>query len=42
MVRAARVFTKRKEEGGLPIPLDDAHSVGQFIGTEYSPHRYPL
>ncbi len=42
MMRAARVFKKKREEGALPIQLDDAHSVGLFVGTEYSPHRYPL
>jgi GT2 family glycosyltransferase len=42
MLRAARVFTGKKDKGDLPVQLDDAHSVGLFIGTEYSPHRYPL
>jgi GT2 family glycosyltransferase len=42
MVRAARVFMKKKEEGRLPIPLDDDHRVGHFINYEYARHRYPL
>jgi GT2 family glycosyltransferase len=42
LARAARVFAKRKEEGRLPIPLDDTHSVGQFVDGEYARHRYPL
>lgn len=42
MVRAARVFMKKKEEGRLPIPLDNAHNVGHFINYEYARHRYPL
>jgi GT2 family glycosyltransferase len=42
MVRAARVFTKKKEEGRLPIPLDNTHSVGHFIDYKYAYHRYPL
>jgi GT2 family glycosyltransferase len=42
MVRAARVFMKKKEEGRLPIQLDKTHSVGQFIEFLYARHRYPL
>jgi GT2 family glycosyltransferase len=42
MVRAARVFMKKKEDGRLPIPLDKTHSIGQFIDYRYARHRYPL
>jgi GT2 family glycosyltransferase len=42
MLRAARVFMKKKKEGALPIQLDKDHSVGHFIGYNYAYHRYPL
>ena len=42
MLRAASVFTKKREEDRLPTPLDNTHTVAQFIGHEYAHHRYCL
>lgn len=42
MLRAASVFRERSERGRLTKPIDPAHKVGQFIGSFYAKHRFPL
>jgi GT2 family glycosyltransferase len=40
--RAAAEFERRRQTGALPKPLDPAHKVAQFVGNNYTEHRFPL
>jgi hypothetical protein len=42
LTRAASVFRERRVAGRLPVPIDPEHKVGEFQGTFYARHRYPL
>jgi GT2 family glycosyltransferase len=40
--RASAEFRKRRETGSLPAPIDEAHTVGEFVGGFYTRHRFAL
>jgi len=38
--RAVEAFDARRAAGGLPLPLDPAHTVSEFVGHNYAAHRF--
>ncbi|MBQ8166618.1 MAG: hypothetical protein IJZ96_06250, partial [Lachnospiraceae bacterium] len=42
MMRAAKAFKKRQEEGRLPERLDPEHKVAKFVNGYYTEHRYTV
>ena len=40
VVRAVNEYLRRRAAGELPKPIDTAHRVGEFIGDNYSKHRF--
>jgi GT2 family glycosyltransferase len=40
--KALNEFMRRKEEGLLPAQIDKEHKVAEFIGDNYSKHRFSL
>lgn len=42
MMRAAKEFKKRQEEGRLPERLDPEHKVAKFVNGYYTEHRYTV
>ena len=42
LLRAAREFERREEDGELPLPIDPDNRIGQFIDGMYAEHRFAL
>ncbi|MEE4574873.1 glycosyltransferase family 2 protein [Pseudomonas alliivorans] len=42
LIRAAEVFTSKRDAGKLPTPIDGAHKVSSFNGDFYTNHRFSL
>jgi GT2 family glycosyltransferase len=40
--KAVSVFEQRQRDGRLPVAIDRANRIGQFVGIHYAKHRYPL
>jgi GT2 family glycosyltransferase len=38
--KAVEAFDARRADGQLPVPLDPAHTVSQFVGHNYAAHRF--
>ncbi len=38
--RAAEAFAERERNGTLPVPLDENHTVAQFVDGAYAPNRF--
>lgn len=40
--KAVHEFLKRRDEGRLPRQIDAEHSIGYFVGSTYTKHRFGL